>query len=198
MGDINLQPIVETVQRRAAQQGYVLPREVRALLAQAGLDETLWKDVLTRTQPRLRYRDGRYYPPAVSERARREQDHQQAIVRAIRQIVRQYKAAAREVERREQVRIDFIHPVKVRSEDGREFTLLSRDISTTGIRLFGTRRLLGQILRVLISKPGSPTLTPNPAGWSFVVRILWTLAIGEDMFENGGAIIEFEDIEADH
>lgn len=196
MSDIDLQPIVEAVQRRAAQQGHVTPHEVRELLAQAGHDESLWKDVLTRTQPKLRSRAGRYYPPAVSERARREQDQQQAIVRAIRRIVRQYKAATQQDDRREQARISFIQPVKVRGEDGRETTLLSRDISATGIRLFGTRRLLGQKIRVFIPQPGSSAMTPNPGGWGFVVRVLWTLAIGDDLFENGGTFIEVEETNA--
>jgi hypothetical protein len=82
--------------------------------------------------------------------------------------------------------------VKVRAEDGRECTLLSRDVSATGIRLIGTRRLLGQKVRVSIPRPGAAT-TDSPraaAGWSFLVRILWTCAVGDDLFENGGAFME--------
>jgi hypothetical protein len=35
-------------------------------------------------------------------------------------------------------------------------------------------------------------LTPSPEGWTFVVRILWTLSIGQDLFENGGSFLELE------
>jgi hypothetical protein len=50
--------------------------------------------------------------------------------------------------------------------------------------------LLGQKVRIFIPYPGSPE-TSNE-GWSFVVRILWTCAIGEDLFENGGAFLEID------
>jgi hypothetical protein len=61
-------------------------------------------------------------------------------------------------------------------------TLLSRDLSTTGIRLVGTKRLLGQKVRVLI---------PNGEGapLDFLVRILWTCPVGDDLVENGGTFI---------
>jgi hypothetical protein len=72
--------------------------------------------------------------------------------------------------------------VKVVTEDGQEFTLLSRDLSATGIRLVGTRRLLGQKVRVII--PGS-----DGAAREFLVRILWTCPVGDDLVENGGAFI---------
>ena len=46
----------------------------------------------------------------------------------------------------------------------------------------GTRRLLGQKVRVHI---------PAPEGGhvEFVVRILWTCPVGEDLVENGGAFV---------
>ena len=185
MSDAELQPIADAVVRRAEQQGFVLPREVRAILSEAGMDESLWKAVLARTP--LRHRDGRYYRPAISSRAQREQDQQQAILKAVRQMVRLHRAASRPSERREQARTDFIQPARVRTEDGHEYALLSRDVSATGIRLLGTRRLLGQKVRVIIPRPDSKT-----AGWTFVVRILWTLAIGDELFENGGAFLEVE------
>ncbi len=188
MSAIDLQAVAAAAVRLAEQKGSILPREVRTLLSEAGQDETLWKDALARTP--LRRRGGRYYPPAASDRARRDQDQQHAIYKAIRQMIRSHRDAARQEERREQVRTDFIQPVKVRTEDGREHTLISRDVSATGIRLFGTRRLLGQKVRLFIPRPGS-SATPTE-GWSFLVRILWTCAIGEDLFENGGAFLEIE------
>jgi hypothetical protein len=184
----DLQAIADAAVRRAEQQGSLLPREVRALLVEAGHDATLWRDVLDRTP--LRKRGTRYYPPGSSDRARREHEQQRAILKAIRQMIRLHRAATHQDERRGQVRTDFIQPVRIRTEDGRECTLVSRDVSATGIRLLGTRRLLGQRVRVFIPQPGADVASTQ--GWTFVVRILWTCAIGEDLFENGGAFLDAE------
>ena len=179
----DLSSIAAAVVSHAREQGFVLPREVRQQLAAAGLSEGLWKDVVRLARPSLHRRGGRYYYGAVSDRVRRQQDQQHAVRRAVRQLIRAHRSAAA-VERRGQNRIDFIQPVAVQTEDGREHTLLSRDLSATGIRLIGTRRLLGQKVRVLVPKPDG-----GPA-WSFLVRVLWTCAVGDDLFENGGAFIE--------
>jgi hypothetical protein len=180
-----LQEIAHTVIRRAQQQGFILPREIRDELTHAGLDATLWKDVVALARSVLRYRRGRYYyASAVSARVREEQRHQRAIHRTVRQLIHQYKQSTAQNERRQQDRIDFMQPVKVRTDDQRELTLLSRDLSTSGIRLIGTRSLLGQKVRVLVPREGSP----EP--WCFLVRILWTCAVGDDLFENGGSFLE--------
>jgi len=176
----NLQPVAEQVVRRAKEQGHVLAREVREELTRAGIDESFWKDVLALARASLSYRKGRYYYTApVSDRVRAEQSHQSAIHAAIARLTQQQQQR-RDVERREQGRIDFIHPVKVTTDDGREFTLLSRDLSATGIRLIGTRRLLGQKVRVRIAL-GEPL--------DFLVRILWTCPVGDDLVENGGTFL---------
>ena len=189
MNAIDLSNIAAAVVRRAQQHGSVGPDDIRELVAAAGLSERLWKDVLRLARPTLRRRGGRYfYAAAVSDRVRREQDQQAAVRRAVRQLVRAYRASDAAIERRGQNRLAFIQPVKIQTEDGREFTLLSRDVSATGIRLIGTRRLLGQKVRVLVPPPGGDGAS-EPA-WSFLVRILWTCAIGEDLFENGGAFME--------
>ena len=83
-----------------------------------------------------------------------------------------------------QNRVDFIQPVKVHTEDGKEFALLSRDLSPTGIRILGTKRLLGQKVRVDI--PLGEDMPPC----RILVRVLWTCAVGDDMFENGGSFLE--------
>ena len=185
---IDLQIVAERIVRRAKRQGYVLASDIRMELIEAGLSEDLWKDVVAQARPPLTYRRGRYFFEApVSERMRQEQTQQRGIQKAIRQIIRYQRAAASKVERREQDRIDFIQPVKVVTDDGRELTLLSRDLSTTGIRLVGTRRLLGQKVRVLL--PRGEGTTP----WSFRVQILWTCALGDDLVENGGTFIEVSD-----
>jgi hypothetical protein len=181
---IDLQAVAERVARRAQRQGYVVPREVREELSGAGVPGTLWKDVLALARPSLSYRRGRYYYTApVSARVQAERSQLRDILQAVRKLARQHRRATGRVERREQDRVDFVQPVKVLTEDGRELTLLSRDLSATGIRLVGTVRLLGQKVRVLI---------PNPGGaepWSFLVRVLWTCPLGEDLIENGGAFL---------
>ena len=68
-----------------------------------------------------------------------------------------------------------------KAEKGLWWTVV-QDLSTTGIRLIGTRRLLGQKIHVVIAAAGG-TL-------DFLVRILWTAAISEELFENGGAFVE--------
>jgi hypothetical protein len=179
----NLQEVAAQVVRLAQKQGYVVPREVRAELAQASIAESLWKDVLALARASLSYRRGRYYyTPPVSERVRAEQSQQSNVQAAVRNLVEAHQVDAGRVERREQGRVDFIQPVKVVVEDGREFTLLTRDLSETGIRLIGTRRLLGQKVRVLIPAGKGPPL-------DFQVRILWTCPVGDDLVENGGTFL---------
>jgi len=185
----NLQGVAELVIRQAQRQGFILPRQIRTVLSEAGVSESLWKDVLAVARPALAYRKGRYYYTApVSERVRQEQSQQRGIQKAIRQLIRQYRNAASRLERREEDRIEFVQPVKVKTEDQREYTLISRDLSPTGIRLIGTRRFLGQ--KVHISIPAAD----GESTWDFVVRILWTCAVGDDLVENGGTFIDLADM----
>jgi hypothetical protein len=182
-----LYAVAENVVRRAQRQGFVVPTEVREEMAQAGYSGEQWKDVLTLARPSLALRGGRYYfVPAVSARKRQEERHQNAIRKSIRKLVRHYRAAAERVERREHDRHDFIQPVTVVAEDGKEHRLLSRDVSPTGIRLIGNRRLLGQKVHILLADPegGAPA--------RFLARILWTCQVGDDLFENGGRFLEIE------
>jgi hypothetical protein len=118
----NLQGIADLVIRRAQRQGFVLPREVREVLTEAGLSTSLWKDVVAVARPSLRYRQGRYYQAPVSPRVAREQSQQRTIQKVVRQLIRQHQKASGDVERRGEDRIDFIQPVRVRTEDSREFT----------------------------------------------------------------------------
>ena len=177
----SLQGVADEVVRRAQRQGYVVAREVRKELARAGLPESVWKDVLALARPSLNYRRGRYYAAPVSDRVRAEQSQQQDVRRAVERLVGQPQGGARGVERREQGRVDFIQQVQVTTEDNRTFTLLTRDLSATGLRLIGTRRLLGQKVRVRIAAGG--------ADFDFTVRVLWTCPVGEDLVENGGTFI---------
>src|SRR5579885_3420929 len=164
----DLQGVADLVVRQAQRNGYILPRQVRTVLNEAGLCESIWKDVLAVASPCLSYRKGRYYyTTPVTERVRQEQEQQSGIHKAVREIIRRYRSGFR-VERREEDRIDFVQPVRVTTEDGRTYTLLTRDLSSTGIRLIGTRRFLGQKIRVSIP------VAQNATSWEFIVRILWT------------------------
>jgi hypothetical protein len=188
MSESDLQGIANAVIQRAQRQGSVLPEEVREELVQAGQPDSLWKDVLALARPALSYRQGRYYfVSTVSARAQEEQHQQQRVRAAVQELVGRHRAEG-PVERREEGRVDFIQPVRVRSEDGREFTLLSRDLSPTGMRLIGTRRLLGQKVRVVIPGPENEPAAGPPL--CFLVRVLWTCALGDDLFENGGMFLD--------
>jgi hypothetical protein len=186
MNPNELQGVAHTVVRRAQRQGYVIPKDVRAELAHAGLPDTHWKDVLALARESLHYRQGRYYYlEPVSARLQQEQSQQQMVAAAVRQVMRHHQAASAAKERREHDRIDYIQPVKVVTDDGRQLNLLSRDLSTTGIRLIAARSLLGQKVRVFLPNGGG-----KPGGLGFVVRVLWTCAVGDDLFENGGTFLE--------
>jgi hypothetical protein len=181
----NLQGVADAVVRRAQRQGSLTPDEVQQELAQAGVPEGMWEDVLGLCRRSLRRRQDRYHYVTVKKPLSKEQQHR-ALQRVIRGLIRRHKQTQR-VERRGQDRIDFVQPVRVLTEDLRTLHLLSRDLSTTGIRLIGTRSLLGQKLRVFLGE--------GPAACSLLVRILWTCAVGDDLFENGGMFLETGDEE---
>jgi hypothetical protein len=186
MSVTDLQGIAEHVINRARVQGFIVPREIRATLAEAGLAETQWKDVLVLAQAFLHYRHGRYYYVSMANtRPRTDQIQQRDIQHAVRQIIHEYKVKTIEVERRQQGRVPFVQPTKVLTPDHREIQLLSRDISPTGIRLIGTRSLQGQKIRVLI-----PRQDDGDGSWCFLVQILWSSQIGENLVEHGGTFLE--------
>jgi hypothetical protein len=183
MVQTQLRGVVENVLRRAQRQGYVVPRDVRDELLQAGLPEEYWKDILNLARESLHYRQGRYYYlQAISCRLHEQQSQQQIVFHTIRDLIRRQQAARAENERRQQDRIEFIFPAKVQTEDNREFRVLTRDLSPTGIRLLGSRSLLGQKIRVhLTAGAGRPCV--------FLVRVLWSCAVGDALFENGGSFL---------
>ncbi len=179
----NLQPVADAVLRLAKQQGFVTARDVRSELRIAGLPEATWKDVIAQVDESLVHRQSRYYhKDAFSPRLQKEHAQQQAIVKVIKKLIKQHKNRAKTDERRGQERIDFVQPVKIRTEDGKEFALVSRDLSATGVRLLGTKRLLGQKVRLELPNGDAPC--------RLLVRILWTCAVGDDLFENGGSFVE--------
>src|SRR5579884_3231283 len=145
MNAANLNQVADCVIRRAQRQGYVLAREVREEMTRAGQDEQRWKEVVRLAGDALRYRGGRYhYSAPVTERVRAKQTQQHLIFQSVRELVQRQREAASRQERRGEDRLDFVQTVRVVAEDGRLLTLLTRDVSATGIRLVGTHRLLGQ------------------------------------------------------
>jgi hypothetical protein len=188
----DLQDVANEVLQRAERHGPIAARDVREALTRAGLDGARWREVVALAGPSLVARRGRYHfqtPAAI--RLQQEKERQRAIHQAVRQVSRLHRQAVRKVERRRQGRLDFIQPVTVTTEDGRSFQLLSRDLSTTGIRLIGTRRLLGQKIRVRVQPEEAA------AGCTLLVRILWTCAVGDDLFENGGAFLDVMETDQD-
>jgi hypothetical protein len=182
---LTLRDVADAVVRHAQRHGYVVPRDIRAELRQAGLPDDQWKEVVNLARQALNCRHGRYYHiTALSPRLQQVQEQQRLIQHAIRRVIRLHQKKADLPERRQHDRVDFVQPVTVTMEDGRQFTLLTRDLSLTGIRLVGTRRLLGQKVRVSLPQGGDT----EPC--TLAVRILWTCAIGEDLFENGGTFLE--------
>jgi hypothetical protein len=161
----SLQEVADAVLRRAQSQGFVRPKEIREELARAGEEPLRWKEVVALARASLSFQHGRYY-----------------FASPVSALIAAYHAASQR-ERRGEERIDFIQPVLVQTEDGRQFTQLTRDLSTSGMRLIGARSLLGQKVRVRIAVP------PEGERWCFVLRILWTCAVGDDLFENGGTFL---------
>lgn len=178
-----LQTVADAVLRLAKRQSFVSARDVRAELRIAGHAESAWKEVVAHLRDTLIHRQGRYYHrEAFSPRLQKQHAQQQQIIKAIKRLIRQHKRQARTDERRGQARVDFVQPVKVQTEDGVVFSLLSRDLSATGVRLLGTKRLLGQKVQIELPNDSAPC--------RLLVRILWTCAVGDDLFENGGNFVE--------
>jgi hypothetical protein len=176
----DLKGVADAVVRRAQRQGSLSPDDLKDELTRAGLPDESWEDVLSMCRRSLRHRQGRYhFTPA---RGRSEAEKQQLTLRrTVRQLIRRHKQAQR-LDRRGQGRLDFIQPVTVMTEDLRKLNLLSRDLSTTGIRLIASRSLLGNKLRVTLGEGAEACTLP--------VRILWACAVGDNLFENGGMFLE--------
>lgn len=180
----DLQRVAEAVTRRAAKQGYLLPRQVREEVSGAGADPALWKDVLKLASPHLVHRKGRYFYVSPSSPQRENQERRiQAIQSAVHELVQEYRQVAEIQDRREVDRVMFMQPVTAETADGQRLRVLTKDISSSGIRLIGNRGLLGQKLRVSVPSAAGPERI-------FLVRILWTCTVGDDLYENGGSFME--------
>ncbi len=193
MSRTSLQQVADAVRRLAQRDGYIVARQVREALSAAGLAETQWKQVIALVGPSLSYRSGRYaYVPAgpsrMKARVRRDQQHHRQIDRAVRRLIRQQRAAeAVMIERRNARRINYVQPIEVRTADQRTLHHLTREISVSGIRLIGTCSLQGQKVQIWVPRPGAPG---NSEHYGFVVQILWSAEVGDNLFENGGIFLD--------
>src|SRR4029077_9130464 len=100
---ITLQQVADAIIRLAHRQGFVVARDIRTELKLASLPEEQWKEVAALAKSSLNYRQGRYYHlGAVSPRLQKEQEQQRVISKAIKQILKNHRAAAKNDERRGQ------------------------------------------------------------------------------------------------
>jgi hypothetical protein len=115
-------------------------------------------------------------------------ERRRSTAEAVHELIQRYQAELPSVERREQHRVDLFQPVRVQTVDGRTYTLLSRDLSPSGMRLLGSRSFLGEKVRVEIPQPGGEPLAVR-------LCVLWTSLVADDLFENGGTFIELGPLE---
>jgi hypothetical protein len=182
----NLSPIIEAVTRRAEQQGHILARQVREELTRAQADPRLWRQVLRAAGPALERRGGHYYfVPALSPMRQRQQLLHERIRSTVHELVQAYRLAVNELDRRDSDRVAFLQPVVVQTAAG-EHHVLTKDISYSGIRLLGSRDLLGQKIRVTVPRPEGNACV-------FIVRIVWTCRVGDELYENGGGFLDLEE-----
>jgi len=182
--DTDLKTLVEALHRRAQARGFISPKEVKQELAEAGVGEELWKEVVKSARPLLQYHGGRYYfVPGVSPR-RHAHEEMHLQVRAWFQAVAQHqKRQAKGEERRGSERVTFVQPVSLTLESGETHRVMSKDLSPSGIRFIGTRNLLGQKVKATLA-------SPNGRSCTFSIRILWACEVGDGLYENGGIFLE--------
>jgi hypothetical protein len=182
MAPTELHRVANLLIQRARREGFVRSGDVRAELVQAGLAEEDWEKVVALAGPALVYAKGRYYPAEGTKVTPTR--GQQRIERVAARLIRRCRATTAREERRRERRIDFIQPVEVLTEGGHELTVLSRDLSLTGVRLISAQSLLGQKIHLLL--PGDDKGVP----YHFLGRVLWSCAVGDGLFENGALFLD--------
>lgn len=178
------EPVKEAILRRAESRGYVLPREIREELQRLGFDGRRWREFIRQAGSLLTYKNGRYYYlPALNETRLREEERQLHVRALLQALLEQHKRTHHREERRAADRMEAIWPITLILEDGSVHRAVTRDISAAGIRLLGSKSLLGQrIIARLTLQPGQEHV--------FAVRILWTCEAGDQLYENGGTVLE--------
>ncbi|MGF1583419.1 MAG: PilZ domain-containing protein [Gemmataceae bacterium] len=180
-----LQTVASAVLRLAEQQTYVVPRDIRAELLQANFPESRWKEVVEMLRESLNYRQGRYYFLASRQVRHTQQEAEQELLKdALEELLEKHKTRLPDLERRMEERIDFSYPLKARTENDEELTILSRDLSMSGIGFLSTRSFLGRKLRLSLPSGGSEAIIVS-------VRVLWSSTVADGIFENGGAFLDF-------
>lgn len=187
MATAELQAVASAVLRLAQQQGHVVPRDIRAELSRAGLGEARWKEVVELLRESLHYRQGRYHviPSAGSPRLEEEQQHLRQVHDVLQQILATHQSLGDRSDRRVEARVPYTRPVTVQTEDQQELVVFSQDLSPSGIRFIASRSLLGRKLRILL-----PRASDTEPAVTLIVRILWTTAVAEGLYENGGSFLE--------
>jgi hypothetical protein len=136
--------------------------------------------------PTLMQRTGYYSTAPISDLFRREQLQREALSQAVQRLIGQYQTFPEGGEPNGRVCVDFVQPVTIQTEDGRILSHVTRELSNTGVRLLGAYPLLGKVVRIHIAQPESGEQ------FDFIVRILWTFAVANALFENGGQFLEVE------
>lgn len=186
MSTPTLQTVADELLQRAKDQGFVVQQEIWEALESAGLPAECWQDVLELVHPSLEYDQGKFYVRSVPRsRLELEQDEHRRIRDTMRELLTRYRAEDECQERRGEERIAFVQPLKVQTEDDQEFNVLSQNLSLSGIRLVSNRSLLGRKLRLYC-----PTNDETGDHVVLVTRILWSSAIADGLYKNGGLFLE--------
>ena len=178
-----LQTIANALVRRAQRQGFIVPSEVKQELSDAGHEESRWKEAIELVRDSLHYKQGRYYHLSAEMLQQANTGPQQVIQAILSQPQSSLYENRRQEERRS---VSLTIPVYDES-DGQSFTVFSRDLSSTGIRLLANRSLLGRKLRLSLPLPDTES---EPICVS--VRILWTSVVADGIYENGGTFPDEE------
>ena len=187
-----LREAARTLVERARRDGALLPQDVTAELARAGLPAERCKDVVRSAGGSLALRSGRYhYVPAGRKRMRlrlrHDQRSQQAVQRVVRRLIRRFQRDEKvRQERRACQRVAYSQAVTVQTEDQRLLRLVTREISLSGIRLLSTTSLHGQHLRLWLPTAEGPARC-------FRICALWSAPVADGMFENGSVFLELLD-----
>lgn len=185
----DLQAVAKSILLLAENNGFVVPRDVRNELKAVGLPETDWKKIIEYLRESLNYRQGRYYfiKPS-SPRLVKQKSSQDAIRSAVESLMENTSVLPVDNNRRQETRHNFPFPIQAQSEDGENFTVLGRDLSSTGIRIVSGKSLLGRKL-VLCLKNSTNHFDREI---SLLTRIVWTESVGDGLYENGGTFLDVE------
>jgi hypothetical protein len=183
----DLQAVAIAVLNRARRQGYVLPREIRGELKEAGHSEGIWKQVVNLIRPSLKYHHGRYYAKVSTlSPLEREKHHLRHIRTTLHIFLQKQKGKTMEEERRKEDRNSLVCALKIRTESGQELTVLGQDLSSSGFRVITDRSLLGKKIFMFLPPPQEGGALPVV----IAARVLWCVEIADGLFKNGGSFLE--------